>query len=152
MHLGNIDAKRDWGHARDFVDGMWRMLQHETPDDFILATGESRTVREFVEIAFAAVGIIIVWKGPSGTVDESGVDSDNESRVLLRNVPKYFRPTEVQRILGDPTKAKNVLGWEPKTSFKQLVSEMVEEDMRILKGHIIAQQNPSLCPQKRPRT
>ena len=148
LYLGNIDAKRDWGHARDFVDGMWRMLQHDKPDDYILATGESHTVREFVEITFAAVGITIAWKGPRGTVDEIGVDSTNESRVLVRIDPKYFRPTEVEMILGDPTKAKTVLGWEPKSSFKQLVSEMVAEDMRLLKGEIVAQENPSDCPQK----
>ena len=149
LYLGNIDAKRDWGHARDFVDGMWRMLQHDKPDDYILATGESHTVREFVEITFAAVGITIAWKGPRGTVDEIGVDSTNESRVLVRIDPKYFRPTEVEMILGDPTKAKTVLGWEPKSSFKQLVSEMVAEDMRLLKGEIVAQEIPSDCPQKK---
>jgi len=149
--LGNIDAKRDWGHARDFVEGMWMMLQHEKPDDFILATGEDHSVREFVENAFAAVGTTIVWKGPRGTVDEIGVDSTNESRVLVRIDPKYFRPTEVEMILGDPTKAKKILGWEPKTSFKELVSEMVEEDMRLLKGEIIAEENPSLYPSKRLR-
>jgi len=134
IYLGNIDAKRDWGHARDYVEGMWRMLQQEEPDDYVLATGETHTVREFVEKSFAVVGTTIKWMGPSGTVDEIGVDANNEENVLVRIDPKYFRPTEVELLLGDPTKARNILGWESSTPFDQLVREMVEEDVKMLAG------------------
>ena len=162
LRLGNIDAKRDWGHARDFVEGMWKMLQNDTPTDFILATGENHTVREFVENAFAVVGIHIRWMGPTGTVDEIGVDSNDENRVLVRIDPKYFRPTEVELILGDPTKAKNQLGWTPKTTFQELITEMVGEDLRLLQEQeglppfsipvattTSTQSKLSLTPQKR---
>merc|ERR1711971_772613 len=104
LYLGNIDAKRDWGHARDYVEGMWRMLQQETSDDYVLATGETHTVREFVELAFKAVGTTIKWKGPEGTADEIGVDADNEDNVLVCIDPRYYRPTEVDLLIGDPTK------------------------------------------------
>eukprot|EP00979_Chaetoceros_neogracilis_P015535 scaffold6095_cov271-Chaetoceros_neogracile.AAC.3 len=134
MYLGNIDAKRDWGHARDYVEGMWRMLQQDEPDDYVLATGETHTVREFVEKAFAVVGTTIKWKGPSGTVDEIGVDADNEENILVKIDTRYFRPTEVELLLGDPTKAKNKLGWESSTPFDQLVREMVEEDVKMVSG------------------
>ena len=136
LYLGNIDAKRDWGHARDYVEGMWRMLQADEPDDYVLATGETHTVREFVEKSFKVVGTTIVWKGEKGTVDEIGVDADDESRVLVKIDPKYFRPTEVDLLLGDPTKAKNVLGWSATTSFENLVKEMVEEDLKIFSGKV----------------
>jgi len=134
LYLGNIDAKRDWGHARDYVEGMWMMLQHDKPDDFVLATGETHTVREFVEKAFACVGTTIIWKGPTGTVDEVGVDAEDESRVLVKIDPQYFRPTEVDLLLGDPTKAKNTFGWTAKTSFKSLIEEMVEADLEEMKA------------------
>ncbi len=134
LFLGNIDAKRDWGHARDYVEGMWRMLQQEESDDYVLATGETHTVREFVEKAFAAVGTTIVWKGATGTVDEYGVDKDDESNVLVKIDPQYFRPTEVELLLGDPTKAKNKIGWESSTPFDELVREMVEEDVKMVTG------------------
>jgi GDPmannose 4,6-dehydratase len=134
LYLGNIDAKRDWGHARDYVEGMWRMLQQDECDDYVLATGETHTVREFVEKAFKVVGTTIVWKGEFGTVDEIGVDADDESRVLVKIDPRYFRPTEVELLLGDPTKAKKQLGWTATTSFSDLVTEMVEEDLKTLKG------------------
>jgi GDPmannose 4,6-dehydratase len=134
LYLGNIDAKRDWGHARDYVEGMWRMLQADEADDFVLATGETHTVREFVEKSFSHVGTTIVWKGEKGTVDEIGVDADDESRVLVKIDPRYFRPTEVELLLGDPTKAKKCLGWAATTSFDNLVKEMVEEDLKIFKG------------------
>ena len=134
LYLGNLDAKRDWGHARDYIEGMWMMLQHDTPDDYVLATGETHMVREFVEKAFRYAGIEIVWKGEAGTVDEIGVDAADESRVLVRVDPEYFRPTEVDLLLGDPTKAKNKLGWVSKTSFDDLVKEMVEEDIKMVKG------------------
>ena len=134
LYLGNLDSKRDWGHARDYVEGMWMMLQQEEPDDFVLATGETHTVREFVEKAFGHVGITIKWTGPFGTVDEIGVDAADESRVLVRVDPRYFRPTEVDLLLGDPTKAKNKFGWTAKTSFDDLVKEMVLEDVKMVKG------------------
>jgi len=134
LYLGNIDAKRDWGHARDYVEGMWRMLQQDKPDDYVLATGETHTVREFVEKAFNVVGITIKWKGATGTVDEIGVDASDESRVIVKIDPRYFRPTEVELLLGDPTKAKNVLGWKYSTSFDDLVKEMVEMDLQVAKG------------------
>jgi len=134
LYLGNIDAKRDWGHARDYVEGMWMMLQQDKPDDFVLATGETHTVREFVEKAFAAVGTTIIWKGPTGTVDEIGVDAEDETRELVKIDPQYFRPTEVDLLLGDPTKAKNTFGWTAKTSFQDLITEMVEADLEEMKG------------------
>lgn len=136
IYLGNIDAKRDWGHARDYVEGMWRMMQQETADDYVLATGETHTVREFVEKSFGVVGTKIVWKGPTGTVDEIGVDAEDESRVLVKIDPRYFRPTEVELLLGDPTKSKEKLGWVAKTSFEELVREMVESDVQMVKGEI----------------
>ena len=129
LYLGNLDSKRDWGHARDYVEGMWRMLQQDTPDDYVLATGETHTVREFVEKSFSVVGTTIKWVGSEGTVDEVGVDASDESRVLVRIDPRYFRPTEVDLLLGDPSKAKSVLGWQSNTSFDDLVKEMVEEDL-----------------------
>jgi len=131
LWLGNLDAQRDWGHARDYVEGMWRILQQEVPDDYVLATGEMHSVREFVELAFAELDCPIEWKG-SG-IDEVGIDSRN-GRVLVRIDPRYFRPTEVEELLGDPSKAKRVLGWEHKTPFKELVSEMVASDMRSFRG------------------
>jgi len=134
IHLGNIDAKRDWGHARDYVEGMWRMVQQDVCDDYVLATGETHTVREFVEKAFRVVGTEIEWKGPTGTVDEIGVDKDDNANVLVKIDPRYFHPTEVELLLGDPTKAKERLGWESSTSFDDLVKEMVEMDVEVAKG------------------
>eukprot|EP00549_Striatella_unipunctata_P008956 CAMPEP_0118719498 /NCGR_PEP_ID=MMETSP0800-20121206/29525_1 /TAXON_ID=210618 ORGANISM="Striatella unipunctata, Strain CCMP2910" /NCGR_SAMPLE_ID=MMETSP0800 /ASSEMBLY_ACC=CAM_ASM_000638 /LENGTH=237 /DNA_ID=CAMNT_0006626907 /DNA_START=1 /DNA_END=714 /DNA_ORIENTATION=- len=136
LYLGNIDAKRDWGHARDYVEGMWMMLQQDKADDYVLATGETHTVREFVELAFAYVGKTIKWMGASGTVDEIGVDANDESCVYVRIDPRYFRPTEVDLLLGDPTKAKTDFGWESQTPFKSLVEEMVEADLKMLRGEI----------------
>jgi len=136
LYLGNIDAKRDWGHARDYVEGMWRMLQEEVPDDYVLATGETHSVREFVEKTFKHIGITIVWKGPTGTIQETGVDSENEDRVLVKIDERYFRPTEVELLLGDPTKVKQKMGWEATTSFDSLVQEMIEEDIKMVKGII----------------
>ena len=125
--LGNIDARRDWGHAKDYVEGMWRMLQHDKPDDFVLATGEFHTVREFVEKAFALKGFDIVWKG-SG-IDEIGYDR-NTGRELIFISEKYFRPAEVERLLGDSSKAKDILGWQSNTTFDELINEMVENDCK----------------------
>jgi len=136
IYLGNIDAKRDWGHARDYVEGMWMMMQQDTADDYVLATGETHTVREFVEKAFAVIGTTIEWRGPTGTVEEIGVDKNDPSRVLVKIDPRYFRPTEVELLLGDPTKAKKHFGWVAKTSFSDLVKEMVEEDVKMTKGTI----------------
>jgi GDPmannose 4,6-dehydratase len=136
VYLGNLDAKRDWGHARDYIEGMWLMLQQDEPDDYVLATGEAHSVREFVEKAFKIGGITIKWKGPAGTVDEIGVDADNEDRVLVKVDPAYFRPTEVDLLLGDPTKANNKLGWVSSTPFDKLVEEMVKEDLAIVRGEI----------------
>jgi len=125
LHLGNLDAVRDWGHARDYVEGMWRIVCHDKPDDFVLATGESHSVREFVELAFTHIGRTIAWSGEG--VDEQGKDAES-GEVLVRIDPRYFRPTEVDNLRGDPSKAKEVLGWEHRTSFSELVREMVEAD------------------------
>ena len=127
LYLGNLDARRDWGHARDFVEGMWAILQQDKPDDYVLATGEMHSVRDFVELAFRRVGRGIEWRG-SG-VEEEGID-DTTGNVVVRVDPKYFRPTEVDQLLGDPTKAREKLGWSPKTTFPQLVAEMMAEDMK----------------------
>lgn len=132
LYLGNLDAKRDWGHARDYVEGMWRMLQAETPDDYVLATNQTHPVREFVERAFKFVGTTVKWIGEPGTVDEIGVDAADESHVLVRVDPKYFRPTEVDILIGDATKAKKQLGWEPTTLFTDLVDEMVGADLAVV--------------------
>jgi len=130
LYLGNLDAKRDWGHARDYVRGMWLMLQQDSPDDFVLATGETNTVRHFVECAFKALDITIEWVGDG--LEEVGMDSITK-KVMVRIDPKYFRPTEVDVLLGDPSKAKEKLGWEPKVLFHELVEEMVAADLQALK-------------------
>jgi len=132
LYLGNMDATRDWGHARDYVDGMWRIVQHDEPEDFVLATGESHSVREFVELSFAYFGRKINWRGEG--VDEEGVDADNGD-VLIRIDPRYFRPTEVDSLLGDPTKAKEKLGWQHTTGFRDLVNEMVESDLALVRAN-----------------
>ncbi len=129
LYLGNIDAKRDWGHARDYVEGMWRILQHDTPEDFVLATGETHSVRKFVEAAFAHIGHDIEWKGKG--VDETGVSSKT-GKTVLQIDPRYFRPTEVDLLLGDASKAKSLLGWESKTTFDALVTEMMEADLELI--------------------
>jgi GDPmannose 4,6-dehydratase len=131
LFLGNLDAKRDWGHARDYVEGMWRILQHPEPDDYVLATGETHPVREFVEKAFAEIGIRIVWKGVG--VDEKGIDAGS-SRVLIQVDPRYFRPTEVDLLIGDPSKARSKLGWQHRVSFEELVTEMVAADLKNVAG------------------
>ena len=129
LYLGNLDAKRDWGHARDYVEGMWLMLQQEQPDDYVLATGETHSVREFVEKAFAEAGRTIDWKG-SG-VNEVGHDAKT-GKALVEIDPRFFRPTEVECLVGDATKARRKLGWEPKIKFEQLVREMVRHDLKLL--------------------
>ena len=133
LYLGNLDALRDWGYARDYVECMWLMLQHEQPEDFVIATGEQHSVREFTERAFAHVGIELRWQGEG--VQEQGVDQAT-GRVLVEVDPKYFRPAEVETLLGDPTKAKTLLGWNPqKTSFEELVRLMVEHDVQYVATH-----------------
>ncbi len=127
LWLGNLDAKRDWGYAKDYVRAMWLILQHDQPDDFVIASGEAHSVREFVEKAFQEIGVAIAWEG-SG-VEESGKDAAS-GKILVRIDPRYFRPTEVDFLLGDPAKAKAKLGWETKVSFDDLVKKMVREDIR----------------------
>ncbi len=129
LFLGNLDAKRDWGHARDYVEGMWLMLQQEEPDDYVLATGEMHSVREFVEHAFAHVGRTITWRRTG--VDEVGYEA-RTGRELVKVDPRYFRPTEVEQLLGDASKAEAKLGWRPKTKFRELVAEMVASDVNTI--------------------
>jgi GDPmannose 4,6-dehydratase len=130
LYLGNLDASRDWGHARDYVEGMWRILQQPEPDDYVLATGETHTVREFTQLAFARIGRKIVWKGKG--LQEKGID-EKTGDVLVEIDERYFRPTEVEFLLGDPAKAQAKLGWKHKTGFDQLVKEMVESDLAQVK-------------------
>lgn len=129
LYLGNLDARRDWGHARDFVEGMWRILQHPEPDNFVLATGVTKSVREFVEAAFQQVGRRIRWTGAG--VDEKGIDADS-GQVLIEIDARYFRPTEVDLLLGDATKAREKLGWRPTISFDALVADMVDSDLDLI--------------------
>jgi len=129
LYLGNLDATRDWGHARDYVEGMWRIVQHDVPDDFVLATGESHSVREFVALAFSYCGIEIAWRGAG--VDEEGLDSKT-GQVLVKIDPQYFRPTEVETLLGDASKAWAQLGWQPTTGFADLVREMLDHDLALM--------------------
>ena len=123
LYLGNIEAKRDWGYAKDYVEGMWKILQHDTPEDFVLATGIIHSVKEFVELAFQNIDIQIIWEGKN--LDEKGIDKKT-GKTFVKIDPRYFRPTEVDLLKGDPTKAKTKLNWVAKTSFSQLVSEMVK--------------------------
>ena len=129
LYLGNIDAKRDWGHARDYVEGMWRILQQDVPDDFVLATGETHSVRTFVELAFKEFGKEIEWQGTG--VKEIGVDVST-GQTLIKIDPRYFRPTEVDLLVGDPTKAWEKLGWKCQINFDQLVKEMVQSDLEAI--------------------
>ncbi len=131
LYLGNLNALRDWGYARDYVECMWLMLQHDTPEDFVIATGAFHSVRDFCTLAFRYAGIELRWEGEG--VNEKGIDAAT-GKVLVEVDPKFFRPTEVDQLLGDPTKAKTLLGWNPsKTSFEQLVRLMVEHDMQYIK-------------------
>jgi GDPmannose 4,6-dehydratase len=130
LYLGNLDARRDWGYARDYVDAMWRMLQADEPDDYVIATGETHSVREFCELAFARVELPLTWRG-SG-VDEQGLTPDG--RVAVRVDPRYFRPTEVDLLLGDARKAERALGWRPKVTFRELVNLMLDYDLRLVTG------------------
>jgi GDPmannose 4,6-dehydratase len=128
LHLGNLDSRRDWGHARDYVRAQWLMLQHDTPEDFVIATGKQYSVRDFVAAAGAHLGMTIEWRG-SG-VDEVGIDSAS-GRTLVRVDPRYFRPTEVETLLGDPSKAKQKLGWTAEVTFPELVADMVKSDLEV---------------------
>ena len=133
LYLGNLDALRDWGYARDYVECMWQMLQHDTPEDFVIATGEQHSVREFTDRAFREVGINLRWEGEG--INERGIDTAT-GRVLVEVDPKYFRPAEVETLLGDPAKAKKLLGWNPsKTSFEELVRIMVRHDVEYIQSH-----------------
>ena len=129
LYLGNIDAKRDWGHAKDYVEGMWKILQHDTPDDFVLATGIVHSVKDFVELAFQNIDIKIIWKGSN--LNEKGID-EKTGKTLVKIDPRYFRPTEVDLLKGNATKANTKLNWVAKTSFSQLVSEMVRSDINAI--------------------
>ena len=129
LYLGNLNALRDWGHARDYALGIWQMLQQDEPDDYVLATGEAHSVREFVDLAFAEVGTKIVWKGTG--VSEVGID-DRTGQVLIEIDPRYFRPPEVDSLIGDASKARARLDWAPKTGFRDLVSEMVQADLGVM--------------------
>lgn len=133
LELGNMDSKRDWGHSKDYVNAMWLMLQSETPDDYVIATNETRTVREFVEAAFRHAGTTIRWQG-SG-VDEIGIDAATSKTVVKIN-PKFFRPAEVELLLGNPAKAEKVLGWKREISFDQLVERMVKNDLELVKKEL----------------
>ncbi len=140
LYLGNLNAKRDWGHAREYVRGMWLMLQQEIPDDYVLATGETHTVRSFVEKAFAKLDIAIEWRGEG--VDEKGYDKAS-GRLLIEVDPRYFRPTEVELLIGNPAKAHRQLGWKHEINLDQLVGEMVEQDFRSMQSKTFnAQSNP----------
>lgn len=128
MELGNLDAKRDWGHSKDYIEAMWLMLQQDKADDYVIASGETHKVREFVELAFNEVGISIEWNGKG--VEEVGIDKETK-KVLVKVNPKFYRPAEVELLLGNPAKAKEKLGWKRKVTFKELVSRMVENDLKI---------------------
>lgn len=140
LYLGNLDAKRDWGYAKDYVECMWLMLQQKHPEDFVIATGEMHTVREFCDLAFKEAGIELRWEGKG--LDEKGIDVAT-GRVLVEVDPKYFRPCEVDQLLGDPRKAKTLLGWNPtKTSFKELIKKMVTHDMTFVQKLFLKAQQP----------
>ena len=141
LYIGNLDAKRDWGHARDYVEGMWMILQQDEPDDYVLATGEAHSVRELVELAFGSVGRAIEWRGKGK--EEVGLDKKT-GKVLVEVDPAYFRPTEVDLLLGDPTKAHTELGWKHRVSFADLITEMVQSDLAALGGKS-AQEAPRLA-------
>ncbi|ESY84345.1 GDP-mannose 4,6-dehydratase [Mesorhizobium sp. M0999] len=137
LYLGNLDAQRDWGHAREYVRGMWMMMQQDQPDDYVLATGKTTPVRQFVEWVFEDVGVEIEWRGQG--VDEKGYDVET-GRCLVQVDPRYFRPTEVDLLLGDATKAKEKLGWVHETSVRELAAEMVREDLKVMQTSVIMKE------------
>jgi GDPmannose 4,6-dehydratase len=136
IYLGNLDARRDWGHARDYVEMQWLMLQQDTPEDYVIASGEQHSVRDFVDIAASNLGMAITWQGKG--VDEFGTDADGN--VIVRIDKRYFRPTEVETLLGDASKAREQLGWTPKVTFEELVTEMVESDLKIAERDALVQK------------
>lgn len=138
LHLGNLDAKRDWGYAGDFAEAMWLILQQEKPDDYVVATGETHSVREFVELAFNNIGINVVWQGKG--MEEKGLDNAT-GKVLVYIDPRYFRPTEVDLLLGDSSKAREKLSWQPKVTFRELVGMMVAEDLKIAERDILCRDH-----------
>ncbi|TWH45992.1 GDP-mannose 4,6-dehydratase [Sporomusa sp. KB1] len=138
LYLGNLDAKRDWGYAGDFVKAMWMMLQQEQPEDYVIATGETHSVREFVELAFKNAGIDIVWRGTG--LEEKGIEPASGKEIVHID-PRYFRPTEVELLLGDPTKARKKLGWTSETSFEKLVNMMVTEDLKNAERDLLCKRN-----------
>ena len=142
LYLGNLDAKRDWGHARDYVEMQWLMLQQEKPDDFVIATGQQHTVREFVNLAAAMIDMPITWEGEG--LEEKGYDADHRCVVTID--PHYFRPSEVESLLGDTSKAHKKLGWKPRTTFNELVQEMVLHDLMLAERDVLARQHSSLRP------
>ena len=140
LFIGNLNARRDWGHARDYVDGMWMILQQPQPDDYVLATGTSHTVREFVECAFALIGRRLKWRGEG--MHETGID-EASGKALVKVDPRYFRPTEVDVLIGDASKAHARLGWKHRVSFDALVKEMVEEDRKALRDEPKRRNGPN---------
>lgn len=138
LYLGNLSAKRDWGYAKDYVEAMWLLLQQENPEDFVIATGETHEVREFVSLAFQEVGITIDWQGEGA--NEKGIDKAT-GKIIVEVDPRYFRPTEVELLLGDATKAQEKLGWQPKTTLKELCSMMVKEDLLAAKRDVLLDEN-----------
>ncbi len=138
LYLGNLDAKRDWGHAKDYVEGMWRILQQDKPDDFVLATGVTTSIRDFCNLVFAELGMELEWRGKG--VDEKGIDKKT-GRVVIEVDPRYFRPAEVELLLGDSTKARTILGWKPNYDLKMLAKEMVEEDLKLAKREKLLNEN-----------
>lgn len=139
LYLGNLDAKRDWGHAKEYIEAMWLMLQSKNPDDYVISTGETHSVREFLEESFKHVGIIIKSNGKEG-LEEEYIRTDN-GKIVVKIDPKYFRPAEVDLLIGDASKAKNELGWEPKINFESLVKEMVDEDLKKLNMELYGCKN-----------
>lgn len=137
LYLGNLDSKRDWGHARDYVEMQWLMLQQQTPEDFVIATGTQYSVRQFVEVAAKEIGLELHWEGAG--VNERGYDSSG--KCIVQVDPRYFRPSEVETLLGDPTNAREKLGWIPRTSFEELVSEMAHSDLKVAKSELLIAQN-----------
>jgi GDPmannose 4,6-dehydratase len=137
LYVGNLNALRDWGHAKDYVEMQWLMLQQEAPDDYVIATGEQHSVKEFIELTAKELGITLQWRGEGA--DEQGINTANGKTIVAVD-PVYFRPTEVDSLLGDPTKAREQLGWAPKTSFEALVREMVQSDLEVAKRDDLVQR------------